>query len=37
MLERKLGLGDARYVLAAIEALPRSPETVALLLPPYCG
>lgn len=37
MLERKLGLGDARCVLAAIEALPRSPETVALLLPPYCG
>lgn len=37
MLERRLGLGEARYVLALAEALPRSPEAVALLLRPYCG
>ena len=37
MAERRLGLADARYVLALIEALPRSPEAVALLLRPYCG
>jgi hypothetical protein len=33
MLERRLGLAEARYVLA----LPRSPDAVALLLRPYCG
>jgi hypothetical protein len=37
MVERRLGLADTRYVLALIEALPRSPEAVALLLRPYCG
>ena len=37
MLERRLGLAEARYVLALAEALPRSPDAVALLLRPYCG
>jgi hypothetical protein len=37
MLERRLGLAEARYVLALAEALPRSPDTVALMLRPYCG
>lgn len=36
-VERRLSLADARYVLALAEALPRSPEAVALLLRPYCG
>jgi hypothetical protein len=35
--ERRLGLADARYVLALAEALPRSPDAIALLLRPYCG
>jgi hypothetical protein len=37
MLERRLGLAEARYVLVLAEALPRAPDTVALLLRPYCG
>jgi hypothetical protein len=37
MVDRRLGLADARYALAFIEALPRSPEAVALLPHPYCG
>lgn len=35
--ERRLSLADARYILALAEALPRSPDAVALLLRPYCG
>ena len=35
-MERRVGLAEARYLLALAEALPRSPETVALLLRPYC-
>jgi hypothetical protein len=31
-IERRLSLADARYVLALAEALPRSPDAVALLL-----
>lgn len=34
--ERRLGLAESRYVLALAEALPRSPDTIALLLRPYC-
>jgi hypothetical protein len=34
--ERRLDLADARYVLALAEALPRSPDAVALLLAGYC-
>ena len=34
--ERRLGLADARYVLALAEALSRSPDAVALLLAGYC-
>jgi hypothetical protein len=37
MLERRVGLAEGRYVLALAEALPRSPDAVALLLRPYCG
>ncbi len=37
MIERRLGLAEARYVLALAEALPHSPDAVALLLRPYCG
>ena len=37
MLEHRPGLAEARYVLALAEALPHSPEAVALLLRPYCG
>jgi hypothetical protein len=37
MMERRLSLAEARYVLALAEALPRSPDAVALLLRPYCG
>jgi hypothetical protein len=37
MMERRLGLAQARYVLALAEALPRSPDAVGLLLRPYCG
>jgi hypothetical protein len=37
MLERRLGLAEARYVLALAEALPRSPDAVAVLLRPYCA
>lgn len=33
-IERRLTLAEARYVLALAEALPRSPDTVALLLSP---
>jgi hypothetical protein len=35
--ERRLSLADARYVLALAEALPRSPDAIALLLRAYCG
>jgi hypothetical protein len=34
--ERRLGLAEARYVLALAEALPRSPDSIALLLRTYC-
>jgi hypothetical protein len=34
--ERRLDLADARCVLALAEALPRSPDAVALLLAGYC-
>ena len=37
MLEHRPGLAEARYVLALAEALPHSPEAVALLLRPYCS
>ena len=37
MLERRLNLAEARYVLALTEALQRSPDAVALLLRSYCG
>ena len=38
MIERQLArLAEARYVLALAEALPHSPDAVALLLRPYCG
>ena len=33
-MERRLGLAEARYVLALAEALPRSPDAVTLLLRP---
>lgn len=36
-LERNLSPSEARQVLALAEALPRSPETVSLLLRPFCG
>jgi hypothetical protein len=36
-IERHLSLAEARYVLALAEALPRSPDAVALLLRAYCG
>jgi hypothetical protein len=35
--EQRLSLAEARYVLALAEALPRSPESIALLLRAYCG
>jgi hypothetical protein len=35
--ERRLGLAESRYVLALAEALPRSPDSVALLLRSYCA
>jgi hypothetical protein len=35
--ERRLDLAEARYVLALAEALPRSPDAIALLLRAYCG
>jgi hypothetical protein len=34
--ERRLSLAEARYVLALAEALPRSPDSIALLLRAYC-
>jgi hypothetical protein len=37
MTERRLDLAEARYVLALAEALPRSPDSVALLLRSYCA
>jgi hypothetical protein len=37
MLKRRLGLAEARYVLALAEALPRAPDAIALLLHPCCG
>ena len=33
--ERRLSLAEARYVMALAEALPRSPDALALLLRPY--
>jgi hypothetical protein len=36
-VERTLDLAEARYVLALVEALPRSPDAVALLLRAYCA
>jgi hypothetical protein len=33
--ERRLSLAEARYVLALAEALPRAPDTLAVLLRPY--
>jgi hypothetical protein len=35
--ERRLDLADARYVLALAEALPRSPDAIALVLGRYCS
>ena len=35
--ERQLDLSDARYVLALAEALPRSPDSIALVLRKYCS
>jgi hypothetical protein len=35
--ERRLGMAEARYVLALAEALPRSPDAIELLLRPYCN
>jgi hypothetical protein len=35
--ERQLDLADARYVLALAEALPRSPDSIALVLRKYCS
>ena len=35
--ERRLTLAEARYVLALAEALPRSPDSIALLLRAYCA
>jgi hypothetical protein len=35
--ERRLDLAEARYVLALAEALPRSPDSLALLLRSYCA
>ena len=35
--ERQLDLADARYVLALAEALPRSPDSIALVLQKYCS
>jgi hypothetical protein len=37
MSERRLSLAEVRYVLALAEALPRSPDAVALLLRSYCS
>lgn len=35
--ERRLALAEARYVLALAEALPRSPDSIAELLRPFCA
>jgi hypothetical protein len=35
-IERRLSLAEARHVLALAEALPRSPDAVALLLRRSC-
>ena len=35
--ERSLALAEARYVLALAEALPRSPDSIAELLRPFCA
>jgi hypothetical protein len=35
--ERQLDLADARYVLALAEALPRTPDSIALVLQKYCS
>jgi hypothetical protein len=34
--ERRLDLAESRYVLALAESLPRSPDSIALLLRAYC-
>jgi hypothetical protein len=34
--ERRLDLAEARYVLALAESLPRSTDSIALLLQDYC-
>ena len=36
MTQRRVGLAEARYVLALAAALPRSPDAVALVLRAYC-
>ena len=36
IVERRLGLADARLVLALAEALPRSPDAIGLVLQGYC-
>ena len=36
IVERRLGLVDARLVLALAEALPRSPDAIGLVLGSYC-
>jgi hypothetical protein len=37
IVERRLGLAEARLVLALAEALPRSPDAIGLVLATYCG
>jgi hypothetical protein len=37
MSEQRLDLAEARYVLALAEALPRSPDSIAVLLRVYCA
>jgi hypothetical protein len=36
-VERRLGLAEARLVLALAEALPRSLDAIGLVLAGYCG
>jgi hypothetical protein len=36
VIECRLNLAEARYVLALAEALPRSPDAVAILLRSHC-
>jgi hypothetical protein len=37
IVEQRLGLADARLVLALAEALPRSPEAIGHVLQSYCA